>query len=79
MTGARKVRVAVTQQHRPFIVDLLLIKQQRPEWTYAQLGYAIGVDRRTVSRWLRGECEPSESAVRQIKALKAEVMSRPPA
>lgn len=77
MTGARKVRVPVTQQRRPFVVDLLVIKQQRPEWTLAELGYAVGVDRRTISRWLRGASEPNEVAVRQIKAVKAELLSRP--
>lgn len=77
MTGARKVRVPVTQQRRPFVLDLLWIKQQRPEWTLAQLAYEVGVDRSTLYRWFRGQAEPNEAAVRQIKAVRAGITSRP--
>lgn len=72
MTGARKVRVPETHQHRPFVLDLLWIKLHR-RWTHLQLAEAIGVDRTTVSRWLSGRSEPGESAVRMIGQVKAEI------
>lgn len=48
-----------------YVVELLRLKA----WTQAQLAEEVGVTQTTVSRWVKGDCDPAGSAKKALLRL----------